>query len=63
MPGARSTITVRWYAFGLNPPGAPAMPDIPEGLVLAGSGAGAVAADWGGAGESQASVTKQIVVP
>ena len=38
----------RWYAFGLNAPGDPATPGIPEGLVLtAGApGAGTLFADW-----------------
>ncbi len=52
----------RWYAFGLNPPGAPATPDIPEGLVLSGNGAGAVAADWSDAARADHyRVWKQVV--
>ena len=52
----------RWYAFGLNPPGAPETPEIPEGLVLAGNGAGAVAADWSDAPRADHyRVWKQVV--
>ena len=52
----------RWYAFGLNPPGAPETPEVPEGLVLAGNGAGAVAADWSDAPRAgHYRVWKQVV--
>ena len=38
----------RWYAFGLNPPGAPATPEIPDGLVITvgPNGSGTIYLDW-----------------
>jgi len=36
----------RWLAFGLTPPGAAETPEIPESLVLVGSGPGTVGVDW-----------------
>ncbi len=36
----------RWFAFGLNPPGAAETPDAPEGFVLAAGSPGTLAADW-----------------
>lgn len=52
----------RWYAFGLNPPGAPATPEIPDGLALAAGDAGEVAADWSDAPRADRyRVWKQVV--
>lgn len=38
----------RWYAFGLNPPGAPATPEVPDGLVVSAgpAGSGTLYLDW-----------------
>ena len=38
-----------WLAFGLNEPGAPALPDPADGLVLTAGGAGIVIAHWNNA--------------
>jgi hypothetical protein len=52
----------RWYAFGLNPPGAPATPEVPDGLALAGGGPGTVDADWSDAARAEHyRVWKQVV--
>lgn len=52
----------RWYAFGLNPPGAPETPEIPEGLVLVAGGAGQLEADWSDAPRAgHYRVWKQVV--
>jgi hypothetical protein len=52
----------RWYAFGLTPPGAPATPEVPGGLVLAGAGPGTVDADWSDAARAEHyRVWKQLV--
>ena len=52
----------RWYAFGLNPPGAPETPEIPAGLVLAAGNAGAVLGDWSDAPRADHyRVWKQVV--
>ncbi len=52
----------RWYAFGLNPPGAPETPEIPDGFVLAAGGTGELEADWSDAPRADRyRVWKQVV--
>jgi hypothetical protein len=52
----------RWYAFGLNPPSAPATPEVPEGLELANAGNGTVTGSLDGAVRADRyRVFKQIV--
>ena len=54
----------RWYSFGLNPPAAPATPEVVEGLALnsMGAGAGVVLASWDHAPRAERyRVFKQVV--
>jgi len=51
-----------WYAFGLNPPGAPSTPEIPEGLVVLAGDPGELVGDWGDAPRAEHyRVWKQVV--
>ena len=52
----------RWDAFGLNPPGASGIPDVPEALVVTPGVAGTLLADWADArGATRYRVFQQIV--
>jgi hypothetical protein len=52
----------RWYAFGLNPPAAPATPEVPDGLVLTPGEPGILHADWADTPRAQRyRVWKQVV--
>ncbi len=51
-----------WLAFGLNEPGAPALPDPADGLVLTAGGTGVVIAHWtAGSRSLHSRIYKQVV--